>query len=126
MGEYYKQPKQIMGRVAKVQRKLIESGHKIHMVPAWISPSSNELQIRGEIYSLSETKAYLLRHCEDLTSKYRLRVLYDSKGKARILYVWENIIAEAVEKGILPFDSTNQEQEYSTRSIHFILTGKDS
>lgn len=112
-----------MGRVGKIQKKLVPQGHKIHMAPVWISPDTNELQIKGEIYSLSEAKDYLLRHCEDLTSKYRLRVLYDSKGKAKILYVWENIIAEAVEKEILPYDSTNQEQKPYNRNIHFIIIG---
>lgn len=113
-----------MGRVAKKQRKIVEGGHKIFKAPIWIDIENNQLQIEGNVYSLSETKDYLLRHCEDLTSKYRLRVLYDSKGNARILYVWENIIAEAVEKEILPYDPTNLQKKPSGRSIHSILTGE--
>ena len=112
-----------MGRKPR-QKRAVVKGYKVKNMPIRIDVDNDLLSIEEEIYSLSETKKHLLRHCEDLTSKYRLRVLYNSKGKAKILYVWENIIAEAVEKEILPCDLTNQEQEFSSRNIHFILTGE--
>jgi hypothetical protein len=110
----------------KLQKKIISGGYKIIKMPVWIDTDSNELQIGGEVYSLSKAKDYLLRYYEDLINKYRLRVLYDSKGKARILYAWESIIAEAIEKEILPYSSSSLQykKKPSTRTIHLILTGE--
>ena len=115
-----------MGRVAKKQRKLVKSGHKIFSLPIWIDPDNNSLQIKGEVYSLSETKDFLLRYCEDLTSIFRLRVVWNSKGRAKVYYAWESIIAMAYEQQILPYNKINLEDEKPPcRISHFILTGEE-
>lgn len=111
-----------MGKGKPGLKKTIVKGFKVQFMPIRVDVDNNLLQIENDVYSLSEAKDYLLKNCEELTNKYRLRVLWDSKGRARVLYVWDNIIAEAVEKGMLPCDPTSQEQVASSRNVHFILT----
>lgn len=112
-----------MGRSKPGLKKTIVKGFKVQGAPLRVDFDQGLIQIEKDVYSLSEAKNYLLRYCEELTSKYRLKVLYDSKGSARVLYCWDSILAEAVNEKILPYDPAKPEQEPSSPNIHFILTG---
>jgi hypothetical protein len=98
--------------------------YKLIGLPIRIDFENDMFFIENNSYPFSEAKEYLLKHHDNLLTKWRLKVLWNSEGKARVLYCWDSIIAEAVKKQILPYNPTSQQHEPINFTNHFILTGE--
>jgi hypothetical protein len=107
----------------QIRKRALPRNYKIQGLPIRLDHDNDLLFIERESYPLSEVKAYLFKYCESLLSRWRLKVLWNSKGEPRALYCWDSIIVEAIEKGIIPFDESNLSKEPSNRSTQFIFAG---
>ncbi|WP_017731259.1 hypothetical protein [Nafulsella turpanensis] len=75
-------------------------GHKIQGQPIRFDFERDIIEFDGFAYSLSEAKEYILKRFERLALQYKLKVLWDSKGRARILYCWSDIFLAAYDRMI--------------------------